>query len=150
MIGIVAKSLNNAIGIDDKLPWHYKDDMLWFRFITNGQNIIFGRKTYENIPNNEFKDRNVYVLTSNKDYKPKYDNVHVIHSINDAPKNSFLCGGLSLYNNYLRDCEEIYVTVIPETINNATHYLEFDFKGYWFTRIVKRENGLEILHLIKY
>ena len=49
MIGLVAKSLNNAIGINDKLPWHNKDDMLWFRFITNGQNIIFGRKTYESI-----------------------------------------------------------------------------------------------------
>ena len=49
MIGLVAKSLNNAIGIGDKLPWHNKDDMLWFRFITNRQNIIFGRKTYESI-----------------------------------------------------------------------------------------------------
>ena len=149
MIGLVAKSLNNAIGINDKLPWHYKDDMLWFRFITNGQNIIFGRKTYESI-GIEFKDRNVYVLTSNKDYKPKYNNVHVITNIKNAPENSFLCGGLSLYNKYLNQCEEIYLTLIPETIENATHFLDFDFKGYWFEVFVKRENGLQILHFVKY
>ena len=44
---IVAKSINNAIGKDNKLLWKIPDDMKRFKEITTGHTVIMGRKTFE-------------------------------------------------------------------------------------------------------
>ena len=49
---IVAMDLKNGIGKDNKLPWHYKEDLRYFSLMTKGQGnnaIIMGRKTHESI-----------------------------------------------------------------------------------------------------
>ena len=46
---IVAKAENNVIGINNKLPWHLKDDLQNFKKITMGHHMLMGRKTFESI-----------------------------------------------------------------------------------------------------
>lgn len=47
---IVARSLNHAIGLNGKLPWHIPQDLKMFRKITcwgpHKNSIIMGRKTH--------------------------------------------------------------------------------------------------------
>ena len=44
---IVAASENNAIGINNALPWHLPEDLKFFKRTTIGKPVIMGRKTYE-------------------------------------------------------------------------------------------------------
>ena len=46
---IVAMSNNNVIGINNKLPWHLSDDLKRFKSLTQGNQIVMGRKTFESI-----------------------------------------------------------------------------------------------------
>jgi dihydrofolate reductase len=51
---IVAMDENNGIGKNNKLPWHYSEDLKYFSKTTKSQSlnmnaIIMGRKTYESI-----------------------------------------------------------------------------------------------------
>ena len=54
---VVALDDCNGIGRDNTIPWHLKNDLKFFRYVTskkidpNKQNaIIIGRKTYETFP----------------------------------------------------------------------------------------------------
>ncbi len=46
---IVAKSLNNVIGNDGKMPWHIAGDLKYFKQKTMKKPVIMGRKTFESI-----------------------------------------------------------------------------------------------------
>jgi dihydrofolate reductase len=47
---IAATSLNGIIGIDNKIPWRYPQDLTWFSSIASGNILIAGRKTAEKLP----------------------------------------------------------------------------------------------------
>lgn len=44
IIGIMAIDPNGLIGIDNRLPWHYQDELDNFRQLIYGQVVVMGRK----------------------------------------------------------------------------------------------------------
>ena len=46
---IVAADENNAIGVNNTLPWHLPEDLKFFKRTTLGKPVIMGRKTYESL-----------------------------------------------------------------------------------------------------
>ena len=59
---IVAMSRDRVIGKDNKLPWHFSEDLKRFKTITMGQTVIMGRKTFESIAK-PLPGRENFVLT---------------------------------------------------------------------------------------
>ena len=45
-IGIMAATNKGIIGKGNVLPWHYPEELEYFRSTTDGHTIIMGRKTY--------------------------------------------------------------------------------------------------------
>jgi dihydrofolate reductase len=66
----MASTKDGVIGLDDKLPWHYPEDLEFFNETTKGQIIIMGRKTYYDNPIKNDKD--VIVLSRDETFSPKY------------------------------------------------------------------------------
>ena len=64
---IVAVSENDAIGKDNKLLFHLKEDMQNFKRLTTSNVVIMGRKTYESI-GKPLKDR-INIVISRSDNK---------------------------------------------------------------------------------
>ena len=46
---IYAVSSNGVIGKEGGLPWHYPEDLKYFKRITNGHTVIMGRKTFDSV-----------------------------------------------------------------------------------------------------
>jgi dihydrofolate reductase len=46
---IVAVAKNNAIGKNNNLLWHIKEDLVYFKKTTLGATVVMGRKTFESI-----------------------------------------------------------------------------------------------------
>jgi dihydrofolate reductase len=46
---IVAIGKNNLIGIGNELPWHYKEDMNYFKETTMNKKVIMGEATFKSI-----------------------------------------------------------------------------------------------------
>ena len=40
---IFARNHGNIIGVDQKLPWDFEEDMTWFKDHTSNQVLIMGR-----------------------------------------------------------------------------------------------------------
>ena len=77
---LVAASIDNAIGLNNSIPWASKLDMGWFKRTTYKHLIIMGRKTYESLPI-KLKDRYIIVLSRDPYYQiegnPKAEKVIV-------------------------------------------------------------------------
>lgn len=60
---IAACARNGVMGNKGKLPWHYPADLKHFRETTLNQVMVVGRKTFESMPPQLFKERTGIVLT---------------------------------------------------------------------------------------
>jgi len=87
MIHIIAAmtAKNRVIGIDNTLPWHYKEDLKHFKELTTGNVIIMGRKTFESIGKPLPNRINVII---SRDISYIADGCEVYSSIEEAIKDS--------------------------------------------------------------
>ena len=104
---IVAVSENNIIGGDNKLLWHIPEDLKRFKAITSGHTIIMGRKTFESLPG-ILPNRKHVIITRDKNYNIKSDNVKVIHSLEEvintyknSTETAFVIGGGEIYSQLI-------------------------------------------------
>ncbi len=77
---IVAVAKNQAIGKDNQLLWHLRDDLKRFQKITTGHSIIMGRKTFESLPG-MLPGRAHWVLTRDRDWAAAHPEVRCFASV---------------------------------------------------------------------
>lgn len=123
---IVATSKNNAIGIENQLPWHLPADLKYFKQLTTGHVIIMGSNTYLSI-GKPLPNRTTIVITSQPNPEWKVDGIYIVHSIDDAIQKAkslnetecFIIGGAKIYNQTLHLADVVYKTEIDLNIENA-------------------------------
>lgn len=144
---IVAKSINNVIGINNELPWRISEDLKRFKRLTTGHNIIMGRKTFESL-GGVLPNRKHIVLTHDENYSVDYDSVKIIHSVDDikeyidSEEENFVIGGGKIYQLLLPYVKKLYITQINEEINGDTFFPEIDmneWKTVFKTKGVRNE-----------
>lgn len=63
LTAVVAMDCKRGIGIDNRLPWHFREDMVHFRETTKNGIVIMGRRTWDSLPSSGLKNRIPIVLT---------------------------------------------------------------------------------------
>ena len=140
---IVAKSINNAIGKDNKLLWKIPDDMKRFKKLTTGHTIIMGRKTFESI-GRVLPNRLNVILTRDPNYKVDDPNVKIVGGISDLEEyindenENFVIGGAQIYSILMSKCKKIYVTQIDKDFVGDS-YFPIIRENEW--KIIEREDG---------
>ncbi len=157
MKAILAMSSNRCIGKDGKLPWlPFKDDFKWFKEFTMGHTLIVGRKTFEGLP--PLKGRKVCLITNNKSniFEVYQTNVskfdHLFIRTYDEMKlsdwdNSIVIGGKSIYELFLPQITEFYITCIDKKYDGDTFMEPFEHlfskqevvKEFGFGKVIKYE-----------
>mgnify|MGYP004515311693 FL=1 len=140
---IVAKSINNAIGKDNKLLWKIPDDMKRFKKLTTGHTIIMGRKTFESI-GRVLPNRLNVILTRDPNYKVDDPNVKIVGGISDLEEyindenENFVIGGAQIYSILMSKCKKIYVTQIDKDFVGDS-YFPIIRENEW--KVIEREDG---------
>ena len=140
---IVAKSINNAIGKDNKLLWKIPDDMKRFKKLTTGHTIIMGRKTFESI-GRVLPNRLNVILTRDPNYKVDDPNVKIVGGISDLEEyindenENFVIGGAQIYSILMSKCKKIYVTQIDKDFVGDS-YFPVIRENEW--KVIEREDG---------
>ncbi|MDR3490622.1 MAG: dihydrofolate reductase [Gammaproteobacteria bacterium] len=122
---VIARSENNVIGLNNKLPWHMPADLKHFKQLTLGKPILMGRKTYESI-GKPLPGRQNIILTQDKNFSAP--NCTVVHSIAEAVKaaegNDELCviGGAQLFESMLGQIQTLYLTVIHADFDGDAYF----------------------------
>ena len=141
MIAAIGK--NNELGKNSDLIWHFKDDMKFFKETTMGHIVVMGRKTYESIPGG-LPGREIIVVST----RPVDSSVEVVNDINivvDRYKVNdieiFICGGASIYKQFLPYADKLYLTEIDACDREAdTYFPEFD-KKEWKRKVLSKHTA---------
>ncbi|MBI1306321.1 MAG: dihydrofolate reductase [Bacteroidetes bacterium] len=133
---IAAIAENLAIGKDNQLLWHIRDDLQLFKKITLNHVIIMGRKSFESIGKALPKRTNV-VITRNADFKA--ENVLVFNSLKKAvehfqhqnEREIFVIGGGEIYRQALPIATKLYLSHVNTSVPDAdTFFPEVDFNKW--------------------
>ena len=118
---IAARSKNNVIGRNGKIPWNIPGEQKQFRELTTGNIVVMGRKTFEEIGHPLPKRKNI-VISRNAQYS--YDNLIVLPSLNDALEyysegDIYIAGGYNLFKEAIDIVDKMYITEIDLVIENG-------------------------------
>lgn len=127
LAAIVAHDPNLVIGKDGDLPWHYSEDLKYFKRITMGHPLIMGRVVFEELGEDPLPGRENIVLSRSR----RYDDVPSFSSFEDAleyvqeEEIVFLIGGGEIYKQFLDRCDKLFVTEIHEEYQGDTYFPEY-------------------------
>ena len=134
---IVAYDKNRVIGINNKLPWHYKEDLAYFKKVTTGHDMLMGRLTFESILTYRgapLPNRHHYVATTSATYDmPEVTTVSDLAAfIANYPseKELFIIGGATLFEATLLFCDRLYITHIKAEYEGDTWFPEVNFEDF--------------------
>ena len=149
---IVAMDEKNGIGKDNKIPWHFPEDMRYFSKETKGLGnnaVIMGRKTHESIGKLLPGRMNIVISRSPvpeslKDNK----NIHWVASPEEADifcqlmnfDIVWVIGGSSIYEYYAQNTaiiDEILVTNICHTYDCDAYFSPKNFEKFRPSRVLK-------------
>lgn len=142
---IVAISKNNVIGDDNHLPWHVPKELQFFKKITTGHTLLWGRKTFVNLPK-KLDNRYHYVITSTKIVKNADKVFHNTAEINKlfakfrhSPATLIICGGKSIYEQFYQEASQIYWSEINQEVKgNIT--LDLDLSMFQKTVFMQNDD----------
>ena len=150
---IAARSINNVIGKNGKIPWTIEGEQKEFKELTTGNIVIMGRKTFQEI-GHPLPNRTTIVLSKNHEFKG--ENLYSAKSVKEAlkiaasismncKKNIYFAGGYKIYKEALPLVDTMYITQIQLTIEEGdTFFPNFDQNDFYITQ------GLTLGDKIKY
>lgn len=127
---IVAIGLNGLIGKGNDLPWHYPEDLKYFKETTLNKPVFMGYNTYLSIYNRLGKalpKRTNYVLTY-EDELP--GGGIVIKDLNQFIQNHeeevFCIGGKMIYEMMLPYADRLYITRVNKEYSGDIYFPKYD------------------------
>jgi dihydrofolate reductase len=173
MEAIVAIDCKNGIGKNGVMPWHIKEDLLFFKTMTINNVIIMGKNTFFSLSNppKPLPNRLNIVLTSEPEkYSQQYqDYTNLIFTNNmniyiDILKSRekitqiyhflkynfkiFIIGGETLYAKYTPLCDSIWITHIHDDYNCDKHF-KFDVNNNFEVFIINKTDAFTIKKYVK-
>lgn len=137
---IVAFDKNQLIGKDNKMPWHYKEDLKYFKNVTTDKKVVMGSKTFLSIINYLHKplpNRENIVFTKHKEKYDKYSEIEFFDNINcflakykKINEDIFIIGGKSIYEQFIDVVDRLYITHIEKEFKGDTHFPEFSYDDF--------------------
>lgn len=124
---IWAMDESNLIGKDNKMPWHIKEDLIYYKNTTKDHNVLMGYNNYESMcyyyKDKPFPYLNTYVLTHKDLNDPR---IKVIHNLEEALKieDLFIVGGANVYKQFLKYADYLYISYI-KGIHEGDTYIDF-------------------------
>lgn len=117
---IWAQSQDGIIGDGLDIPWYIPEDFQHFKTMTQGNNVIMGRKTWESLPKKPLPKRNNYILSSQQpsDWS---QGAYVINSVDQTPDDGWVIGGRRIYDQYMDKIGFIEQTIVDINLEGVVN-----------------------------
>ena len=141
---IVAIGKNNLIGKGNELPWHYKEDLQYFKQTTLNKTVLMGENTFYSIIGMNKKllpNRKMVVATFDENFK--FDGVEVTHDLKkylqETKEDVFIIGGAQIYKVCLPLCDRLYITHVNKEYDGDVYFPEINYDLY--NKISQRDSN---------
>jgi len=128
LVAIVAMASNRVIGSAGSLPWHFPEDLKFFKRTTLGHPILMGRTTFESI-GRPLPGRQNIVLSRTMESR---EGITVIRHVSELAvicpdaETLFVIGGAQVYAELLPQCDGLYLTLVKEAYEGDTFLPPFE------------------------
>lgn len=143
---IWAMDENNLIGNKNDLPWHYKEDLKYFKEKTINHDCLMGYNTYLSIVGrlgHPLPNRQNFVLYNkeidDKLVKTVTDLEKFLKLYKDSSNDLFVIGGKSVYKQCLDYADYLYITRIHKSYTGDVYFDDLDLTKY--TKISETVSG---------
>ena len=122
---IVARSINNVIGKDGRIPWSIPGEQKQFRELTTGNVVVMGRKSYEEI-GRPLPNRKTIVVSKSRRFEG--ENLKTAASVKEAitlasdwakNQNIYFAGGYEIYKEALPYVDVMYITEVQLVVEDG-------------------------------
>jgi len=138
MINMIwAMDENNLVGKGDRIPWHIKEDLLYYKSKTKGQTVLMGDTTYYSLKC-YYKDKplpygKIYVATIDKNLV--IDGVTMVYDIisfleNNTEDDLWVVGGATIYKLSLPYADRLYISFIKGNHEGDRYFPKINFDDY--------------------
>lgn len=134
MISLIwAMDKNWLVGKDDKLPWHFKEDLLYYKEKTQGNTVLMGDVSYYSLKS-YYKTK---PLPYGKIYVASLDNLDledatvvndVVGFLQNFPKEEelWVVGGATIYKFALPYADKLYITFVAGEYEGNVYFPKFN------------------------
>lgn len=147
---IVAHDPNLVIGKDGTLPWHYPEDLKYFKRTTMGHPLLMGRGVFEELNEKPLPERENIVLSRSRDYQhvPTFSSIEAALEYLRGADIVFVIGGGEIYRQTIDKADKLFVTEIHESYEGDTFFPEYRDKISSEWKEVKREDHPELSFVV--
>ncbi|HHY96558.1 dihydrofolate reductase [Acholeplasma equifetale] len=132
---IWAMDSNWLIGKDNILPWHFKEDLVYFKEKTKNQTVLMGDLTYQSLKG-YYKDKpfpygKIYVANLvDKVYSDAICVKDVVSFVKNLKEDIWVIGGKSIYQLTLPYADELYITHVLGIYEGNVYFPSFKLSDY--------------------
>lgn len=150
LAAIVAHDPNLVIGRKGELPWHYSEDLKYFKKVTMGHPIIMGRVVFEELNEEPLPGRENIVLSRSRNYEHvlTFNAIQGALDYVDDEDIAFVIGGAEVYRQLIPKVEKLFVTEIHEEYEGDTYFPEYRHKIGSTWREIKRDTHSELSFVV--
>jgi dihydrofolate reductase len=151
---IAAIGENNELGKNNDLIWHLPNDLKFFKSVTTGKTVLMGRNTFWSLPKVLPNRTNIVITDMDEEYPKEVVIYNSIDAFLEDYKNTeeevFIIGGASIYKQFIKIADKIYLTEIAASCEDAQVYFpQFDKEQYDKEIVGKNEdNGISYKHVL--
>lgn len=137
MINLIwAMTKDNLIGKGNLMPWHIKEDLVYYKNKTAGKTVVMGEETYYSLKG-YYKTRplpygTIYVASLNTDLK--LDDAIVINDLIDFVSNFkdelWVVGGATIYKHTLPYADRLYISFVKGNYEGDKYFPQIDYSKY--------------------
>jgi dihydrofolate reductase len=141
MINMIwAMDKNNLIGDGNRIPWHVKEDLIYYKNKTKGQTVLMGDATYFSLKS-YYKTKPLhygkcYIATIDKNLKIEnpLEDIEIIYDLDSFLKNFdgdlWVCGGATIYKLALPYANRLYISFIKGDFKGDKYFPKIDYEKY--------------------
>ena len=141
MINMIwAMDKNNLIGDGNRIPWHMKEDLIYYKNKTKGQTVLMGDATYFSLKS-YYKTKPLpygkcYIATIDKNLKIEnpLEDIEIIYDLDSFLKNFlgdlWVCGGATIYKLALPYANRLYISFIKGDFKGDKYFPKIDNEKY--------------------
>jgi dihydrofolate reductase len=131
---IAALAENLAIGKDNRLLFHFPEDLKRFKRITQGHPVIMGKKTFYSLPKGPLPNRRNIIISREQGLTLNGCEVvpsiaQAVELVKDEPL-AFIIGGGDVYRQFFPIVGKMFLTIINKSFEADTYFPAINFEEW--------------------
>ena len=150
---IAAIGQNLELGKNNDLIWSLPGDLKFFKGVTTGHTVLMGKNTFYSLPKVLPNRKNIVITDVDID-NDEIEQFNSLESFYDKYQDSdeivFVIGGGMMYRQFIDIAEELYLTEIDASDEEAETYFPTFDKEKYEKEIIRsgEDNGITYTHVV--